>query len=478
MKFGHKKLYIGGKLVESSSGTNYQVICPGDETHIATVAWADKSDTAKALSAAQAGFAFWSSLTVAERVEWMQKLRSKIADQGDELRECVMYEMGKTWESTAEDLTSLLDSLEFYANAIIEHRSPTFQDRQGTHVHEIIEQPVGVVAAFLAYNFPLLNLGFKLGPALAAGCSIIIKPSEHSPLSAYLLGEICADINFPAGVINIICGEIGDVGKPLCESKVPRLITMIGATNTAQKLIEQSAGTSIKRYSMECGGNAPFIVFPDANIQEAASIGSALKTGNSGQICVAPNRFYVHEEVVDEFLHLMEMQFAKTSVGFGLEEKPDMGPLANAQSLTKVKDIVLEATAQGGELLCGGKSLERPGYFFEPTIIRFRQNDAEIFMHEIFGPIAFVTTFSDRDEVLALANGTNAGLASYVFSSSEETLDFFATHLEFGEVQLNGVRYDINLPHGGIKDSGIGFDCSTLALDDYLIKKRVSRALS
>ncbi len=478
MKFGHKKLYIDGQLAEASDGNTYDVICPGNETVIGNIAWANKEDSELALASAQKGFEYWSKLPMEERLEWINKLRNKLLENSDLLRESIMYEMGKVWEGSEEDLTSITNSLKYYADEIRKRNDIPIEDKEGTHVHRVVFQPLGVVVAFLAYNFPLLNLGFKLGPALAAGCTIIIKPSEFSPLSAYIIGEICAEINFPKGVINIICGDVPNVGIPLCESKIPKLITMIGSTETAQKLIAQSSKTSIKRYSMECGGNAPFIVFDDADLELAVNIGAALKIGNSGQICVAPNRFYIHESVFDEFIKGIVEKFKNAKVGFGRKNQPDMGPLANRQSVDKVHSIVKEALEQGGELLYGGTPIDQPGYYFQPTAIRLNDNRAEILQHEIFGPVALIVPFSTKEEVLELANGTDAGLASYVFSKKEETLAYFSEKLEFGEVQLNGVKYDIYLPHGGVKNSGIGVDCSTYALDDYLIKKRVTKALN
>lgn len=478
MKFKHKQLYIDGQLSAASAGKTFDVICPADETPVASIAWAGLADTERALESAQAGFAYWSGLRLEERLEWIAKLRTKILENRDLLRESIMYEMGKVWEGTDEDLTSLTDSLQYYSEEIKKRTDIPIEDKEGTHEHRIISQPLGVVVAFLAYNFPLLNLGFKLGPALAAGCSIIIKPSEFSPLSAYIIGELCHEINFPKGVINIICGDVQTVGIPLCESKIPRLITMIGSTETAQKLIAQSSRTSIKRYSMECGGNAPFIVFEDADIAAAINLGAALKIGNTGQICVAPNRFFIHESVIDEFTAGIVEQFKNAKIGFGRENQADMGPLTNRASVVKVQNIVTEAIEQGGELKYGGQVLEQKGYYFPPTAIRMNNNQAEILQHEIFGPVAIITPFSTKEEVIHLANNTDAGLASYVFSSNEATLAYFSEHLAFGEIQLNGVKYDIYLPHGGIKNSGIGMDCSTYALDDYLIKKRVSRALA
>lgn len=477
MDFGHKKLYIGGELIEASSGRIFDIISPGNEAVVGTISWASKEDTNKTLVEAEKGFLLWSSLDIGIRLDWISKLRNAIIENRDLLRTSIMFEMGKIWEGTDEDLTSIIDSLEYYPEEIVKRTDIAIEDKEGTHTHKIVEQPIGVVVAFLAYNFPLLNLGFKLGPSLAAGCSIILKPSEFSPLSAYLLGEICHDINFPAGVINIICGDVSDVGVPLCESTITRLITMIGSTETAQKLIAQSSKTSIKQYSMECGGNAPFVVFDDADIEAAVELGAALKTGNTGQICVAPNRFFIQDTVLDEFVNSMKIIFSEAKLGFGRENSPTMGPLANQQSVDKIKGIVTRALEQGGELIFGGNEIDRPGYYFEPTIIRLSNNEAEVLQEEIFGPVAIITSFSTKEEVLQLANNTSAGLASYVYSSDQDKLDFFSKHLEFGEVQLNGVKYDIYLPHGGVKNSGIGMDCSAYALDDYLIKKRVSQAI-
>ena len=476
MGFAYKKLYINGALVDASAGNTFEVICPGNGEQVATVAWASKEDTLKALSAAQTGFESWSQLPLHERLDWMNKLRARIIERKEFLRTSIMYEMGKVWEGTAEDLDSIINSLEFYAQEMDRLEDITIKDKEGTHDHRIISQPLGVVVAFLAYNFPLLNLGFKLGPALAAGCSIILKPSEYSPLSAYLIGEICEEIGFPKGVINVLCGDIENVGIPLCESTIPQLITMIGSTQTAQKLIAQSSKTSIKRYSMECGGNAPFIVFNDADLEQAIAHGAALKIGNSGQICVAPNRFYVHEEVIEAFLSGLIEKFQAARIGFGREEAPELGPLTNQRSLDHVLELIKSAIEQGGKLLYGGKKIDRPGFFLQPTVIRIDDKDAPILQEEIFGPVAMVVPFTHREEVLSMANDTDAGLASYVYSSDQDTLDYFAKHLMFGEVQLNGFKYDIYLPHGGIKNSGFGVDCSEFALDDYLIKKRVTLA--
>ncbi len=475
--FGHKNLYINGELVPASNGKTFDVISPATEKAVGSIAWASKEDTLKALETAEEGFKYWSKLPIDERNAWIEKLKLKIIENSDLLKEAITHEMGKTWEASQEDIDLLVRSLDFYANEIKTRSTEEIKDKEGTHTHHIVSKPLGVAVAFLAYNFPLLNLGYKIGPALAAGCSIVLKPSEFSPISAYIIGELAKEINFPKGVITVLCGDLENVGIPLCESTIPQLITMIGSAGTAQKLIEQSSKTSIKRYSMECGGNAPFIVAEDADLELAVNIGAILKTSNSGQICVAPNRYFVHENIIDQFIAGVKEKFENAKVGFGKDNKPDMGPLTNRQSVLKVDRIVKEAIKQGGKLITGGNEIEGPGYYYEPTIVKFDKEYADIMEEEIFGPVAIVVPYNDEQEVLKLANNVDAGLSSFVFSKSDETIQFFSENLDFGEIQVNGVKYDIYLPHVGVKNAGVSMDCSSYALDDYLSKRRITKSL-
>ena len=353
--------------------------------------------------------------------------------------------------------------------------SCTAPDYENTHTHKLISQPAGVVVAYLAWNFPLLNVAFKLGPALAAGCSIVLKPSEVSPLSAYILGEILNEINFPSGVVNILTGKPDEVAVTLSQSKIPSVVTMIGSTATGKKVIADSA-SSIKKLSMELGGNAPFIVFDDADLVNAIDLAVAIKYGNSGQICVAANRFFIHENIYDEFVKGFKQKVTELSLGFGLEQSPDMGPLISKNAQSRMTHFVNDAVAKGATLLFGGsvpKSFEG-GYWFSPTILVDVTTEMAVFKEEIFGPIAPIMKFNSDEEVLKLANSTEYGLASYIFTSNANRIQFFSEQLEFGEVQINGIKYAIYLPHGGIKNSGIGHDCSHLALNDYLVQKRIS----
>ncbi|WP_299255678.1 NAD-dependent succinate-semialdehyde dehydrogenase [uncultured Aquimarina sp.] len=478
--FGYKKLYIDGKLLDSKNNKKMDVICPANGEVIAQVAEASKEDTKAALIAAQKGFKYWSNLTLVQRTEWMHKLRDAIKEKEHELRTAMVYEMGKTYAGAYEDIEGIINGLDWYPNAMKNLREEQIPDYEGTHTHKMISKPAGVAVAYLAWNFPILNVGFKLAPALASGCSIIIKPSEISPLSTYIIGEILHRIEFPAGVVNILAGPVSDVAKVLSTSKIPSVLTMIGSTETGKKVIADST-TSIKKLGMELGGNAPFIVFEDADFDTAINLGIALRFGNTGQVCVAANRIYVHKRIYEKFVKAYVEKAKNIKVGFGTKENEDvfMGPVATRKDRDRMFSLIEDAVQKGGVLEYGNsipKDLPEDGNWITPTVISNANHDMDLFAKETFGPVAGIMSFETDDEVLELANDTEYGLASYIFTNNHKRIERFTQELEFGEIQINGVKYSIYLPHGGIKNSGIGHDCSHLALDDYLIKKRVSIA--
>jgi len=478
MNFGYKKLYIGGKLRDALSGDKKQVFCPATNEVVGEVAWAGVADAELALIEAQKGFEYWSKLSLADRTKWMMKLREEVLKNDDLLRKAVVMEMGKSYDAAWEDIESIVNALEFYPGAMRNMHDEIIPDLENTHRHKMVNQPAGVAVAYLAWNFPLLNVGYKIGPALAAGCSIIIKPSGLTPLSAYVLGEIMHGINFPAGVVNFISGPVDEVAHTLTTSKIAKVLTMIGSTASGRKVMADST-TSVKHVSMELGGNAPFIVCEDADIETAVNIGIALKYGNCGQICVSPNRFIIHESVYDTFLQKFIAKAKQVKVGFGIDEKPDMGPLVTLRDRERIFKMVVDDVASGAKLELGGGIPvgKEVGNFIEPTVISGLTTSMRCFREEIFGPVAAMMKFSTIDEAITLGNDTEYGLVSYVFSTSEKCIRQLSEALDFGEVQVNGVKYAIYLPHGGIKESGIGHDCSYLALNDYLVKKRITIAL-
>lgn len=481
VNFGYKKLYINGELVDAESEKRIEVVCPATGEIIAEVAQAGEADAQKALLSAKDGFKYWSKLSLTERTEWMTKLRTAVLEKEHDLRTAMVHEMGKNYEGAYEDIEAVINALEWYPGAMKNLREEQIPDYENTHTHKMISKPAGVAVAYLAWNFPLLNVGFKLGPALAAGCSLIIKPSTLSPLSTYMLGEILHDIDFPAGVVNILAGPSSEVATALTTSKIPAVLTMIGSTETGKRVIADST-TSIKKLGMELGGNAPFIIFDDADFETALNLAVVLSFWNSGQICVAANRIFVHKNIYDKFLKAFIKRTSELKIGFGIKENPDvfMGPVVSRSDRDRMFDLVDDAINKGAKLEYGGKipkGFPEGGNWIEPTVVSGITPEMNLFRQETFGPVAGIMSFETDDEVLALANDTEYGLASYIFTNNHKRIERFTDELEFGEIQINGVKYAIYLPHGGIKNSGIGHDCSHLALDDYLVKKRISTAL-
>ena len=469
-------MYIDGDMKSSVDNLTKDIYSPLNGQKIASLAWGNQKDSLIALESASKGFKVWSKLPLTKRKEWMYMLREKILENEVLLRKAISYEMGKPYSATAEDIESITNSLEYYANVIDDFvKTEKIAVNDETHNHKLVSKPIGVVVAYLAWNFPLLNAGFKIGPALASGCSLILKPSELSPISLYIIGNLLKEINFPKGVINIICGEPTEVAQTLSKSTIPNLITMIGSTETAKKVISDSS-TSIKKYSMELGGNAPFIVFDDADLDNAINIGAAIKFGNCGQICVAANRFFVHEKVYGKFLDGLIEKAKNLKIGYSEDLDFEIGPLISKKSRDRITNLIKDTIDSGGNLEYGGGIPEMNGNWFEPTVISGINESMSIFHEEIFGPVASIIKFKYDEEVLKQANKTQYGLASYLFTKDKKRIDKFVDELDFGEIHVNGIKYDIYLPHGGIKQSGIGHDCSELALEDYLIKKRISIA--
>ncbi len=472
------RMYIEGGLT-TGQGT-VEVINPASNECIATVAAAGMNDVERALRAAKAAAPGWAATPVAERQNWMLKLRNAVIEHEDWLRTCIHYEMGKPWGGTQEDFDLLERSLKFYAEEIQRVHDETLRDPDRTHEHRLVYEPVGVAVAYLAWNFPLLNLAYKIGPAMAAGCPVIIRPSAATPVSAYAVGELCQRIGLPAGVVNILTTDGYGPSDALAASTIPNLITLIGSTSTGKHLVTVAA-TSIKKYSMELGGNAPVLVYRDADLDLAADIVTSVKFNNAGQICVSPNRVFVERDVYDDFREKVVQRARDAKVGFDRDADMLTGPMIDGRAWTRVKGLIDDAVAKGAALLTGGDRPEglSQGHFMAPTVLDGVTPDMQIYQDEIFGPVVSLIPFDDRDTVLDRANdGEEGGLASYVFTADLALAERVARRLRYGEVQINGVKYDIYLPHGGIGQSGIGHDCSRLALNDYLVVKRISRGLN
>ncbi|MDB6176246.1 NAD-dependent succinate-semialdehyde dehydrogenase [Paracoccus sp. Z330] len=471
------RMYLGGTL--RNSATTLPVENPATEQVIATVATADNGHIHEALEHAQAAFPMWSQTSIAERQNWMRRLRDEVVANEDYLRLCIHHEMGRPWASTQEDFDSLRNSLDFYAEEIARLNDYSLVDRAGTHRHRMVHEPAGVVVAFLAWNFPLLNLAFKLGPAMAAGCPIIIRPSNDTPISAYAVGELCERIGLPKGVVQIVATASYEAADLLSSSTIPAVLTLIGSTATGRHIMRTGA-TSIKKYSMELGGNAPALVFPDADLDLAANILCGVKFNNAGQICVSPNRVFVHRDVLENFTSKAVALADQATVGWDRNADVTTGPVINRKARLRIKALVDDAVTKGATLLAGGDrpaALDR-GHYIAPTVLTDVTPDMELYRQENFGPVISIIPFDDDTPLIAAANeGDDGGLTAYVFTNDLARAEDCAARLRYGEVQINGVKYDIDLPHGGIGQSGIGHDCSNLALQDYLVLKRVTQAL-
>ncbi len=332
--------------------------------------------------------------------------------------------------------------------------------------------PLGVVVVYLAWNFPILNLGYKLGPILASGCTCILKPSSVTPLTSLKIGEI-AQKYFPAGVVNIISGSARVVSPVLSTSPIPKMMTMIGSSNAGKQVIKDSA-EYLRHYSLELGGNAPFVVMPDADIKKAAFFACDLKYGNAGQICVSPNRVYIHEAVLDAFVAEVKatVDSIKLEVGDDSEQML-MGPISSEEAANQMVDFTNDAVEKGAKLVAGG-SRTGVGYFFQPTMLVGVTPEMRVYKEEVFGPIMSIIPFNDEDDIVAMANDTEYGLAAYVFTNDLSKALYLSENILAGSVSVNEPLYDYNLPHGGLKESGVGKDCSTYSLEEYYYIKRVS----
>ena len=469
------QLYYDGELRDARSGGVHVVLNPATNAQAGRVAWATAEDCEIALTSAAEGFADWSGRSIKERREWIDRLADALVERFDEFLAAVRAESGKPLDE-AERIDGVADALRHYADEMMRMRGTVIPDDDGSCTHRVIYEPLGVVVALLAWNFPLGNLADKVGPALAAGCSIIVKPSPKTPLSAYLFGEVCAEIGFPSGVITVLCGADDVVGPALVSSPIPALITMIGSTETGRRAMRDGA-TSIKRYNLELGGNCPALIFGDADLPRAVEAIASLKLWNAGQICVATNRALIHEDVLAASVAAFSERFRAVPLGTGAGPGW-MGPLIDAAARQRVRALVTDAVSKGAKVVFGGEDGPTPvpldGHYFPPTILTGLTPTMRIWSEEIFGPVLAITTFRDEAEALRLANDTQSGLTAYVFTQDVDRVQRFSAGLRFGEVMVNGWKYNAHLPHHGIGQSGLGMDRGPFGLEQLLARKRIT----
>lgn len=466
------KQYINGKCVEGKGVIN-TVYNPATDEVVAEVRSADERQTKQALTAAESAFSTWSKTSVNERAAWLYKLRDECIKEKEKLVELVAAESGRIYPFACMDVNWWITSLGYYADEAKRVNGEIFPSASDGTQFLVKKEPLGVVVGHVAWNYPLGNASVKAGPAIAAGCTCIIKPSSETPLATLYIGEIAERIGFPKGVLNIICGPSGVVAKTLNESPIPRMVTLIGSYETGKKLIEQSA-TSIKRYSLELGGNAPVVVMPDVDLDFVAENIVAKKLGFSGQTCVNYNRIYVHRSIYSELCDLIKNKLSEYKFGKWKDEGKIIGPVINKSACDRIYSLIEDAVSRGAKLCYGGKEFNGKGSYIEPALLVDVDDEMRVSKEEIFGPIIPIQPFDTLEEAIEKSNNTIFGLSAYFFGHDMRDVMKFSDNVKAGEIFINGAGGSEFTPHAGAKQSGVGCDKSKWSLEEYYELKLIS----
>ena len=469
-----EKCFVNGLWTDSLSGKKIEVNNPATMEIVGKVPNFTAEETKSAIDHAEKAFQSWKNTTAKERSIILKKWSDLIIEHVDDLAKIMTIEQGKPLAEAKGEILMGASYIEFYAEEAKRVYGDIIPDpRPGKRI-VIIKQPVGVVGAITPWNFPNSMITRKCAAALAVGCTTVVKPASQTPFSALAVAELAKAAGFPDGVFNIVTGSAKEIGMELTKNPKIKKISFTGSTEVGKILMEQSAST-VKKLSMELGGHAPFIVFEDANIDEAVTGALQSKFRNSGQTCICTNRLFVHEKVYDSFLEKFTNEVKKIKVGNGLNDGIVSGPLIDKSSLDKVIDHVQDAVNTGAKIAVGGEVHPLGGNFYQPTVLSNVSTEAKITFEETFGPVAPLYKFSSDDEVIKMANDTPYGLASYFYSRDIGRIWKVAEALEYGIVSINnGLPTIPEIPFGGVKESGMGREGSRYGLDDYLIIKYIS----
>lgn len=463
-----QQCYIDGQWCNADDARTINVTDPGNGEVIGTVPDMGATETQHAIVSAEAALTDWRGRTAGDRARIMRTFFDLMMDNQNALGELLSREQGKPLAEAKGEIAYAASFIEWFA----EEGKRAYGEVVPAHAMDrrivTLKQGIGVVAAITPWNFPSAMITRKLGPALAAGCTLVLKPASATPFSALALAALAGEAGIPAGVFNVVTGSARVIGGELTRNPKVRKLTFTGSTEIGVQLLRQCSDT-VKKVSMELGGNAPFIVFDDADIDSALEGAIASKFRNCGQTCVCTNRFYVQEAVYDEFVTKLAARVATLSVGYGMDAGTMIGPLIDLAAVEKVEEHIEDALAGGARLLTGGKRSARGGTYFEPTVISDVNPDMKLAREETFGPLAGVIRFKDEAEVLALANNTEFGLASYFYARDLSRIWRVAEALETGIVGINtGLISTEVAPFGGVKMSGLGREGSRHGLDDYM----------
>lgn len=470
------RMYINGEWVKAVSNQSFPVNNPANGKQIANVPLGGQEDAKLAVDAAVEAFKKWSAKTAEERSHLLRRWYDCILDHKHEIAETLTLEQGKPMKEALGEVTYGASFVSWYAEEGKRIYGETIPASSPDKRIVILKQPVGVVCAITPWNFPAAMITRKVAPALAAGCTVVIKPAEQTPLTALRLAEAAEKAGIPKGVINIVTGDAKEIGEAWLQDTRVRKLTFTGSTEIGKLLMRGSADT-VKKISLELGGHAPFIVFSDADIDAAVEGVMASKFRNNGQTCVCANRIYVHANIVEAFIEKFRDEARKLVIGDGLEPESQIGPLIDEAAFIKVERHIKDAVLKGGKIECGGERVTelRDGYFMKPTIISGITDDMIIMSEETFGPVAPICTFHSLDEVIERANNTPYGLAAYLFTKDLKTAILASERLEYGIVGINdGLPSVAQAPFGGFKESGLGREGGHHGIEEFLEVKYVS----
>jgi len=475
---GEHGLLIGGEERQARSGERFDVVNPATGEVIGTAPSAGAADVDDAVAASRAALPAWGALAPARRAELLWDLGTAITRHADEFAQLEALDNGKpTGEALAVDIPLTSEIFRYYAGWATKIEGATMPISSGNFHTYTRREPIGVVGAIIPWNFPLLMCGYKLGPSLAAGNTVVLKPAEQTPLSALRLAELITEVGLPPGVVNVVTGFGESAGAPLAAHPGVDKITFTGETETGRKILEASKG-NLKRVSLELGGKSPNIVFADADMDAALQGTFGAVFFNQGQCCIAGARTYVEESRREEFVERLVDRARDIRLGSGLDPDTEMGPLVSAEQLQRVTDYIETGAAEGATVLAGGGRADDPrlasGYFVRPTVLGGVNQSMRVMREEIFGPVAMVSTFSSEEEAVALANDTSFGLAAGIWTRDVKRAHRVAAAIDAGTVWVNTYGwFDVAAPYGGFKMSGYGKELGEEALDAYLQTKTV-----
>ena len=467
-KLLRQQCYIDGAWADADSGETLEVTNPATGKALGSIPKMGEAETRRAIEAANAAMPAWRAKTAKERAQILRRWFDLMMENQDDLGRILTAEQGKPLAEAKGEIAYGASFIEWFAEEAKRVYGDVIPGHQPDKRIVVIKQPIGVVAAITPWNFPNAMITRKAGPALAAGCTIVIKPATQTPYSALAMAELAERAGIPKGVFNVLTGSASAIGGEMTGNPIVRKVTFTGSTEIGKLLMKQSAET-VKKVGMELGGNAPFIVFDDADLDAAVEGAMASKYRNAGQTCVCANRIYVQDGVYDAFAEKLAAAVAKMKVGNGMEEGVAQGPLIDQAAVAKVEEHIADAVAKGAKVAIGGKRHELGQTFFQPTILTGVTQDMAVAREETFGPVAPLFRFSGEDEVIGMANDTEFGLAAYFYARDLGRVWRVAEAVEYGIVGINtGIISTEVAPFGGVKESGIGREGSKYGIDDFL----------